>query len=144
MLNRMILFVFVLHVASVGTSAALAALFEASGPLPRPVASARWTDSLWRQVRLAHAWYLMLQASPAAAAGVGILSYAVLYNTMIPISLYVSIEIVRVAQALFIQWDNKCVSYPDTPDEQRVIVRNSNLNEELGQVPLSPVCVFGC
>jgi len=81
------------------------------------------------------AWYLNREGQNAGlVAGSRILTFLVLYNTMIPISLYVSVEIVRVCQATFMQWDIQMVSYRNTADECPIIVRNSNVNEELGQV----------
>ncbi|KAK1369102.1 Phospholipid-transporting ATPase [Heracleum sosnowskyi] len=55
----------------------------------------------------------------------------ILYGYLIPISLYVSIEIVRVLQASFINQDiHMYHEDTDTP----ALARTSNLNEELGQV----------
>lgn len=55
----------------------------------------------------------------------------ILYGYLIPISLYVSIEVVKVLQALFINQDiNMYDEETGTPAE----ARTSNLNEELGQV----------
>ena len=45
-----------------------------------------------------------------------------------------SVEIVRVCQAQFMQWDARMITAHGQPDEQQLIVRNSNVNEELGQV----------
>lgn len=54
-----------------------------------------------------------------------------LYGYLIPISLYVSIEIVKVLQSVFINRDTRM--YDKTTDK-RAQARTSNLNEELGQV----------
>jgi len=48
---------------------------------------------------------------------------------MVPITLYVSLEIVRVAQSIFIQWDTEMTHNGIAPQ-----CKNSNLNEELGQI----------
>jgi magnesium-transporting ATPase (P-type) len=40
----------------------------------------------------------------------------------------------RLGQMIFMQWDTKMVAHVDTPEETTLIVRNSNVNEELGQV----------
>lgn len=54
-----------------------------------------------------------------------------LYSYLIPISLYVSIEIVKVLQSMFINQDiNMYYEETDKPAH----ARTSNLNEELGQV----------
>ena len=50
---------------------------------------------------------------------------------MVPISLLVSLEIVKFSQALFIGWDAEIYSLEkDMPTK----VQSNNLNEELGQV----------
>ncbi|KAG9149640.1 hypothetical protein Leryth_022923 [Lithospermum erythrorhizon] len=54
-----------------------------------------------------------------------------LYQYLIPISLYVSIEMVKVLQSIFINQDQQM--YYDVTDKP-ARARTSNLNEELGQV----------
>ncbi|KAF9666402.1 hypothetical protein SADUNF_Sadunf16G0225700 [Salix dunnii] len=54
-----------------------------------------------------------------------------LYGYLIPISLYVSIEIVKVLQIIFINQDQDMY---DGETEKPAQARTSNLNEELGQV----------
>ncbi|CAG8499167.1 10682_t:CDS:2 [Funneliformis mosseae] len=57
--------------------------------------------------------------------------FIILFNTMIPISLYVTMEIVKLAQAYFINNDLEMYHQEtDTPAE----ARTSTINEELGQV----------
>eukprot|EP00250_Pteridium_aquilinum_P014699 c22146_g2_i1 orf=517-4191(-) len=68
---------------------------------------------------------------PVVAALAHLVTALVLYGYLIPISLYVSIEIVKVAQAMFINQDLEMYhEETDTP----ACARTSNLNEELGQV----------
>jgi P-type E1-E2 ATPase len=58
-------------------------------------------------------------------------SFTVLYHNIIPISLYVSMEVVKVFHALFINNDLEMYDpLTDTPAN----ARTSNLSEELGQV----------
>merc|ERR1719259_1305426 len=58
-------------------------------------------------------------------------SYIILLNTLVPISLYVSVEIIRLGQSFFINWDRQMYYSPkDTP----ALARTTTLNEELGQV----------
>lgn len=57
----------------------------------------------------------------------------ILYGYLIPISLYVSIEIVKVLQATII---NKDMKMYDATMGKSVEARTSNLNEELGQVEM--------
>ncbi|XP_059294143.1 probable phospholipid-transporting ATPase 8 isoform X2 [Lycium ferocissimum] len=59
------------------------------------------------------------------------LTALMLYGYLIPISLYVSIEIVKVLQSIFINQDRE-MYYEET--NKPAHARTSNLNEELGQV----------
>ncbi|XP_058009931.1 putative phospholipid-transporting ATPase 9 isoform X2 [Hevea brasiliensis] len=66
-----------------------------------------------------------------AAAVLHFLTALMLYSYLIPISLYVSIEIVKVLQSIFINQDlHMYYEEADKPAQ----ARTSNLNEELGQV----------
>ncbi|XP_062029018.1 putative phospholipid-transporting ATPase 9 [Rosa rugosa] len=65
------------------------------------------------------------------AAILQFLTAVMLYSYLIPISLYVSIEIVKVLQSIFINRDLH-MYYEETDKPARA--RTSNLNEELGQV----------
>lgn len=65
------------------------------------------------------------------AAVLHFLTAIMLYSYLIPISLYVSIEIVKVLQSIFINQD-LLMYYEETNKPARA--RTSNLNEELGQV----------
>ncbi|KAG5835133.1 hypothetical protein ANANG_G00268910 [Anguilla anguilla] len=58
-------------------------------------------------------------------------SYVIILNTVVPISLYVSVEIIRLGNSFYIDWDRK-MYYPrsNTPAE----ARTTTLNEELGQI----------
>lgn len=68
---------------------------------------------------------------PAVAAVLHFFTAIMLYGYFIPISLYISIEIVKLLQALFINHDiHMYHEETDTPAH----ARTSNLNEELGQV----------
>ncbi|KAG1704733.1 Phospholipid-transporting ATPase ID [Nymphon striatum] len=58
-------------------------------------------------------------------------SYAIVMNTVVPISLYVSVEIIRFAHSLLIDWDEKM--YYDKKDCPAK-ARTTTLNEELGQI----------
>ncbi|XP_028814034.1 phospholipid-transporting ATPase ID isoform X2 [Denticeps clupeoides] len=58
-------------------------------------------------------------------------SYIIILNTVVPISLYVSVEVLRLGHSYFINWDRRMYySKKDTPAE----ARTTTLNEELGQV----------
>ena len=86
------------------------------------------------------AWYLQTESAdmvfdPGNAPKVGVVAFLtsyVLYGYLIPISLYVSLEFVKVMQAtVFINLDRALYhAATDTP----MRARTSNLNEELGMV----------
>lgn len=74
--------------------------------------------------------YFDSRNAPAAAI-LHFLTALMLYSYLIPISLYVSIEIVKVLQSMFINQDiHMYYEEADKPAN----ARTSNLNEELGQV----------
>uniref|UniRef100_A0A6I8PIA3 Phospholipid-transporting ATPase n=1 Tax=Ornithorhynchus anatinus TaxID=9258 RepID=A0A6I8PIA3_ORNAN len=58
-------------------------------------------------------------------------SYIIILNTVVPISLYVSVEVLRLGHSHFINWDRK-MYFPakEAPAE----ARTTTLNEELGQI----------
>uniref|UniRef100_A0A3B4VBU8 Phospholipid-transporting ATPase n=1 Tax=Seriola dumerili TaxID=41447 RepID=A0A3B4VBU8_SERDU len=58
-------------------------------------------------------------------------SYVIILNTVVPISLYVSVEFIRLGNSFYIDWDRKMYyARSDTPAE----ARTTTLNEELGQI----------
>ncbi|XP_055944168.1 phospholipid-transporting ATPase ID-like [Argiope bruennichi] len=58
-------------------------------------------------------------------------SYGIVMNTVVPISLYVSVEVIRFFHSLLINWDEKMYyATNDTPAK----ARTTTLNEELGQI----------
>lgn len=58
-------------------------------------------------------------------------SYVIVLNTVVPISLYVSIELTRVFQSKWIDWD---LNMYDTVDNIAAVSRTTTLNEELGRI----------
>ncbi|KAM7319655.1 hypothetical protein ACRRTK_021338 [Alexandromys fortis] len=58
-------------------------------------------------------------------------SYFIVLNTMVPISLYVSVEIIRLGNSYYINWDRQMFYAPKNIPAQ---ARTTTLNEELGQV----------
>nr|GMC51916.1 probable phospholipid-transporting ATPase 4 [Ipomoea batatas] len=68
---------------------------------------------------------------PALSGIFHLITALILYGYLIPISLYVSIELVKVIQALFINSDMHMYDEETGTPAQ---ARTSNLNEELGQV----------
>lgn len=82
---------------------------------------------IWQEETEEKAWYLV----NAGVAFFPILtSFIILFNTMIPLSLYVSLEIVKLFQMLLM---NDVEMY-DEPSNTPMEARTSTINEELGQV----------
>ena len=59
------------------------------------------------------------------------LSYIIILNTLVPISLYVSVEFIRLLQSKFIDWDKNMFDEQNNTPAQ---ARTTTLNEELGQI----------
>ncbi|KAJ8645003.1 hypothetical protein MRB53_006751 [Persea americana] len=84
-------------------------------------------------------WYLQPQNTtnlydptrPILSGIFHLVTALILYGYLIPISLYVSIEVVKVMQAMFINQD---IQLYDEEIGKPARARTSNLNEELGQV----------
>jgi phospholipid-transporting ATPase len=75
-------------------------------------------------------WYL-LEVEQLSNPIWTFLTFVILYNNLVPISLQVTLEVVRFFQAQFINSDMEMYDeVSDTP----AMARTSNLNEELGQV----------
>jgi phospholipid-translocating ATPase len=73
-------------------------------------------------------WYLQ---GSSVAFFPSFTSFVIMFNTMIPLSLYVSLEIVKLAQMFFLHTDIDMYDpVSDTPCEPRT----STINEELGQI----------
>ncbi|KNC47800.1 aminophospholipid-transporting P-type ATPase [Thecamonas trahens ATCC 50062] len=68
---------------------------------------------------------------PAAQGAFSVLTFLILYSNLIPISLYVSMETVKVGQA---EWINQDLEMFYEADNIPAKCRTSALNEELGQV----------
>ncbi|KAK7886810.1 hypothetical protein WMY93_026431 [Mugilogobius chulae] len=58
-------------------------------------------------------------------------SYVIILNTVVPISLYVSVEVIRLGHSYFINWDRQMFCYLCNTAAE---ARTTTLNEELGQV----------
>ncbi|KAG2181772.1 hypothetical protein INT44_008587 [Umbelopsis vinacea] len=107
-INRAIIAMFVFLVA-------LSALFSA-------------LSITWNKRNLAGAWYL--HESHQDETGT-VFQFIILFNTLIPISLYVTMEIVKLLQALYISWDRDMYhAETDTPAQ----AQTCTINEDLGQI----------
>ncbi|XP_064413920.1 phospholipid-transporting ATPase IB [Latimeria chalumnae] len=86
---------------------------------------------VWNRKHSGVDWYLAATDYTSTNFGYNLLTFIILYNNLIPISLLVTLEVVKFTQALFINWDiDMHYAETDTP----AMARTSNLNEELGQV----------
>uniref|UniRef100_A0A8C5HD07 Phospholipid-transporting ATPase n=1 Tax=Gouania willdenowi TaxID=441366 RepID=A0A8C5HD07_GOUWI len=78
-------------------------------------------------------WYLYdgLDQQASYRGFLSFWGYIIVLNTMVPISLYVSVEVIRLGQSKFINWDLQ-MYFPekDTPAK----ARTTTLNEQLGQI----------
>ncbi|TPX31648.1 hypothetical protein SmJEL517_g05073 [Synchytrium microbalum] len=84
-------------------------------------------------------WYLGPSSTPGAYTSLKIvISFFAMYTYVIPISLFVSIEIVRLLQVVFMNWDEKMAVEQEDADGirslQHMKANNSNLNEDLALV----------
>lgn len=82
---------------------------------------------IWHRTTEDSSWYLNAAHVPF---GHILTSFVIMFNTMLPLSLYVSLEIVKVAQMFMMNDIDMYDPQSDIPMEPRT----STLNEELGQV----------
>ncbi|KAG8131222.1 hypothetical protein E2320_017771 [Naja naja] len=87
----------------------------------------------WEQQIGNSSWYLY-DGEDNSASYRGFLNfwgYIIVLNTMVPISLYVSVEVIRLGQSYFINWDLQ-MYYPEKDTAAKA--RTTTLNEQLGQI----------
>ncbi|XP_027445397.1 phospholipid-transporting ATPase IB-like isoform X6 [Zalophus californianus] len=86
---------------------------------------------LWNDWYRKGIWYIRTKDYSSHSLGFDLLVFIILYHNLIPISLLVTLEIVKCVQAMFINWDEDmhCKG-----NNVYAMARTSNLNEELGQV----------
>uniref|UniRef100_A0A803VGK0 Phospholipid-transporting ATPase n=1 Tax=Ficedula albicollis TaxID=59894 RepID=A0A803VGK0_FICAL len=87
----------------------------------------------WEQQVGNSSWYLYdaQDLSPAYRGFLNFWGYIIVLNTMVPISLYVSVEVIRFGQSYFINWDLQ-MYYPEKDTAAKA--RTTTLNEQLGQI----------
>ncbi|VEU21703.1 DEKNAAC102220 [Brettanomyces naardenensis] len=73
-------------------------------------------------------WYIYQQDVGVAATLMG---YIIMLNTMIPLSLYVTMEIIKIMQMVLLQWD---IDMYDPESNTPAEARTATILEELGQV----------
>uniref|UniRef100_A0A7S1JAI8 Phospholipid-transporting ATPase n=1 Tax=Eutreptiella gymnastica TaxID=73025 RepID=A0A7S1JAI8_9EUGL len=109
-LNNFILFIFLLNVFMCFLLSLLAMIFK--------------------NVYTQYAWYIKyFDNSNAYVFFTTWLSFFLLLSYMIPISLFVTIEICKASQAKLMQWDLKMFH-----NSRRMVVKSSSLNEDLGLI----------
>lgn len=115
-LNRFILFVFLVQILIC---------------LACAIASSFFQDSVGSTIPY-------LDGSPYSVPVYGLrnfFTYFALYNTMIPISLWVTLELIRVGQAKFMEWDDHMFgTFVDGVEVAGCKAKTSNLNEDLGRI----------
>ena len=67
----------------------------------------------------------------SSQSGLNFITFMILYNGLVPISLYVTMDVVRVIQAKFIQWDLRMYH---APTDRSADAKTADLNEDLGQI----------
>ncbi|GAB9466747.1 hypothetical protein Gpo141_00004113 [Globisporangium polare] len=86
---------------------------------------------VWMHANESDQVYLGLNRTYVLQWFVTVGQYLLLMYQMIPVSLYVTMSVVMLLQAVFIAWD---VELYYAPLDARMIVRSMGLNEELGQI----------
>ncbi|KAH8415892.1 hypothetical protein KR222_003038 [Zaprionus bogoriensis] len=85
----------------------------------------------WSQRHSKTDWYLGIGDFVSLSLGYNLLTFFILYNNLIPISLQVTLELVRFLQAIFINYD---IEMYHEESNMPASARTSNLNEELGLI----------
>ncbi|XP_008941220.1 PREDICTED: phospholipid-transporting ATPase IC, partial [Merops nubicus] len=87
----------------------------------------------WEQQIGNSSWYLYdgEDFSPPYRGFLNFWGYIIVLNTMVPISLYVSVEVIRLGQSYFINWDLQ-MYYAEKDTAAKA--RTTTLNEQLGQI----------
>uniref|UniRef100_A0A4X1TTD8 Phospholipid-transporting ATPase n=1 Tax=Sus scrofa TaxID=9823 RepID=A0A4X1TTD8_PIG len=87
--------------------------------------------AFWNGTYGENTWYIGKKDHTSPSFWFDILMFIILYHNLIPISLLVTLEIVKSIQAMFINWDED-MHYER--NDVYAMARTSSLNEELGQV----------
>eukprot|EP01137_Pigoraptor_chileana_P004563 Opistho-2@2687 len=86
---------------------------------------------VWENQHGQRQWPLANTDSPSLLGFINFWTFAIILQSMVPISLYVTVEMVKVFQAYFIGQDLEMYhAETDTP----AVARTSSLSEELGQI----------
>jgi phospholipid-transporting ATPase len=88
-------------------------------------------SEIWLNKNAYTHWYLGFGELAPSNFAYTFLTFIILYNNLIPISLQVTLELVKFLQAYFINWDEDMY---DAENGFSAMARTSNLNEELGMI----------
>ena len=88
----------------------------------------------WNYLNAEDHMYLQIEDNPEFSCFLSFFTYFLLNNTMIPISLIVSLDFVKLAQAYFITNDKDFGCGDNSDPSKAISVFSSGLNEELGQI----------
>lgn len=98
------------------------------------VACGIWESLVGQYFQAFLPWDTLVPTEPLGGATIIALlvffSYAIVLNTVVPISLYVSVEVIRFVQSFLINWDDQ-MYYDKTGTHAKA--RTTTLNEELGE-----------
>ncbi|XP_050531336.1 probable phospholipid-transporting ATPase IA isoform X2 [Daktulosphaira vitifoliae] len=86
---------------------------------------------IWTKYKGSKDWYLQIDDIATYKFAFNLLTFFILFNNLIPISLQVTVEVVRFMQATFI---NNDIEMYHEESNTPAMARTSNLNEELGMV----------
>lgn len=81
------------------------------------------------------AYYLSWEGeTPLLGGFLSVCTWFIITKDMVPIALYVSLEITQLAQAIFLGWDDEMSTIDETGKRQGAIAQTSRLNEQLAQI----------
>eukprot|EP00808_Paulinella_micropora_P018660 g27362.t1 len=89
----------------------------------------------WEYTYKDHDWYLYLADDPIKQGFLRFFTWFIIFAYLVPISLIVSMEMVKFWQGIFIGWDLKMMYYVgELGEKQFASAQTSGLNEELGYI----------
>ncbi|KJE89012.1 ATPase [Capsaspora owczarzaki ATCC 30864] len=94
------------------------------------IGSGIWTTLYGGDFRIYLPWETFT-STPGVIGVLNFFSFIILLNTLVPISLYVSVEIIRLIQSWLIDWD-RGMYFPE--NNTPAAARSTTLTEELGQI----------
>mmetsp|Transcript_3583 Transcript_3583/g.12643 ORF Transcript_3583/g.12643 Transcript_3583/m.12643 type:complete len:1084 (-) Transcript_3583:57-3308(-) len=80
------------------------------------------------------AWYLYFDTNPLLKVVQDFFGYFALLSFMIPMSLMVTLEVVKVIQGKYMEWDREMAIDPNDPANTGMKPKTTNLNDELALV----------